>query len=145
MSTEEAVRDSQMLLEQIAREPQVMLAALDPGELDRMMDGLSGLSELASKVQAEADLLYVAEAVHRLVEEMPALTALLLASDAVAQATQKWRTTRKMTARYDEAAYQKSLHAQRRAAQIRNRVVECRQNLEEALRETTRRRSGDDR
>lgn len=138
MSVDEAMRNSQALLEQISGQPEAVLAALDPGERVRVVDELSALAERASGVQAEADLLYVAEAVHGLIEETPALAALLLPTETETRVDRGRLKTRKLTRDYDDAAYRKSPRAQRQAAQIRNRVVECRQNLTRALQGTAK-------
>jgi hypothetical protein len=136
MNAEESVQASMTLLERMAEEPRAVLETLNPTEQERVITELGVLAERAAGVQAEADLLYVADAVHRMVEETPALGVLLLPDEVPVDAAQEQQpTTRKITATYDEAAYRKSRHAQERAAQIRNRVVECRQRLERALRE----------
>ena len=135
MNAEETVRASLTLLEQMSEEPGTVLEALNPTEQERVMTELGVLAERAAGVQAEADLLFVADSVHRLVEEIPALGVLLLPDEMRVDAAQEQRPrTRKVTVNYDQAAYRKSRHAQERAAQIRNRVVECRQRLEKALR-----------
>jgi hypothetical protein len=108
MSVDEAVRNSQALLEQISGQPEAVLAALDPGERVRVVDELSALAERASGVQAEADLLYVAEAVHGLIEETPALAALLLPTETETRVNRGRLKTRKLTRDYDDAAYRKS-------------------------------------
>lgn len=136
MNVEETVHASMMLLEHMSEDPRAVLEALTPTEQQRVMTELGVLAERAAGVQAEADLLYVADAVQRLLEEIPALGVLLLPDEMRVNAAQEQRPrTRKITATYDQTAYRKSRHAQERAAQIRNRVIECRQRLEKALRE----------
>ena len=66
------------LLERMAEEPRTVLETLNPTEQERVITELGVLAERAAGVQAEADLLYVADAVHRMVEETPALGVLLL-------------------------------------------------------------------
>ena len=135
MNAEDSVRASMTLLEHMSEEPRTVLEALNPTEQERVITELGVLAEQAAGVQAEADLLYVADSVHRLVEEIPALGVLLLPDEMRVNAAQEQGPrTRKITKTYDERAYRKSRHAQERAAQIRNRVVECRQRLEKALR-----------
>lgn len=135
MNTSEMVRDSQALLEQMSAEPEAVLEALDPAERSRVLKELRVLAEQTSEVEAEADLLYVADEVHRFVEETPALATLLLPSDMRVTAAQERPKTRKITADLDEKLYRKSRYAQEQAVQIRNRVVECRARLERALRD----------
>ena len=122
MNAEDSVRASMTLLEHMSEEPRTVLEALNPTEQERVITELGVLAEQA-------------DSVHRLVEEIPALGVLLLPDEMRVNAAQEQGPrTRKITKTYDERAYRKSRHAQERAAQIRNRVVECRQRLEKALR-----------
>jgi hypothetical protein len=96
------------------------------------------------EVRSEADLLYVANTVWRLVKETPALSALLLPQDAYATEARNRRKRRKVSRADHEAAQRESRYAQERAAQIRNHIVECHQKLAQALRVTTERQSAED-
>ncbi len=145
MDVEETVRDSQVLLEQMTEEPEAVLEALQPAERTEVVAELHTLSERAARVQTEAELMEVADAVHRLVEETPALAALLLPREIGATRVPKRRKTRKITVDNHKAAYSKDLHAQEHAARIRNRVVECRGQLEQALRSFAEAKSEGDR
>jgi hypothetical protein len=145
MGVAETVRDSEVLLEQMTEKPEAVLEALDPEDGVRVMSNLHVLTSEAAKVRSEADLLYVANRLRRLVEGMPALAALFLLSDPHATEARKRSKRRKITKAYYEAAQQESRHAQERAAQIRNHVVECRQNLGRALQEIAKQSRDNDR
>lgn len=145
MDVEETVRDSQVLLEQMTEEPEAVLEALQPAERTEVVTELRALSGRAAEVQTEAELVEVADAVHRLVEETPALAALLLPKEMDVTRARKRRKTRKITVDQHEAAYSKDLHAQEHAARIRNRVVECRGQLEQALQSFAEAKSEGDR
>ena len=134
MDTEKTVRESMAMLERMSEAPETVLEALDPAHRDRVITRLGVLADRAAGVQAEADLMYVAGAVRRLVEETPALAAWLMPGET-GEAAQAGPRRRKITFGYDQAAYRKSRYAQEQAAQIRNHVVECRARLESALQE----------
>jgi hypothetical protein len=133
VDSEQRVLGSLTLLEKMAAKPHAVLDVLTLSDQEKIMDQLRVLTEEASGVEAEADLAYVIDKVHLLVAETPALAALLLAQEVRMPVTQDQATTRKVTRKRDLEAYRKSRHAQERAAQIRNHVVECRRRLEQAL------------
>lgn len=76
------VRDSQVMLEQMAEEPEAVLEALGPTEGRAVLVRLRELSGQAAGVNTGAELLELADAVHRLVEQTPALADLLLEQGA---------------------------------------------------------------
>ncbi len=135
VDTEQAVQSSVRLLQRMSENPKAVLEVLDPVRRNEVMTELSVLAERSARVEDEADLLYVTDTLHRLIKEIPALARLLLPRNGEATSTQERPTTRKITFKYDQGAYNKSLYAQQHAAQIRNHVVQCRQGLERALRE----------
>jgi tetratricopeptide (TPR) repeat protein len=137
----ETVRDGQVLLEQMTEEPEAVLKVLDPEEQTRVVTELRTLDGRAGGVRTEADLLYVADAIHRLVEETPALAALLLPQEMDVQAAQNQR---KIIPAYHEVTSSESQYAQEHAAQIRNHVIECRKELEQALQRLSQMGSGSD-
>src|SRR5215211_9290588 len=137
MATEQAVQSSLGLLQRMSENPRAVLEALDPAGRDEMMTELSVLAERSAGVEDEADLLYVTDALHRLLKEMPVLAKLLLPRNGEATSAQEQPTTRKITFNYAHRARQKSTYAQDHAAQIHNHVVQCRQELQRALRETS--------
>jgi hypothetical protein len=130
MDAAESVRDSQVLLEQLIEEPEAVLEALDTEEQARLVAELGTLDYRAAEVRTEADLLYVADAIHRLIEETPTLAALLLPQGIDMEAAQNQR---KITTDYHEATSSRGRYVQEHAAQIRNHVVACRRRLEQTL------------
>ena len=144
MGVAETVQDSEVLLKHLTEEPEVVVEALTLEERARVVSDLHVLADKAAEVRSEADLLYVANAVWLLVKETPTLAALLLPQDAYATETRNRRKRRKVSRAHHEAVQRESRHAQERAAQIRNHIVESHQKLVQALREPTARQSADD-
>src|SRR5829696_4654684 len=136
MGVAETVRQSEAVLKRMTEDSEVILMSLNPEERVRVVSVLDALDREAAGVRSEADLLYVANTVRRLVERTPPLATLLLPQDSYAMGTRDPRIRRKVTRAQHEAAQRESPYAQKRAAQIRNHVVECRQSLERALQET---------
>lgn len=135
MNEEQIVQNAETLLEQMTEYPNDTLAVLDPAGRKMIVQTLGKLSERAGVVQDEDDLLSVADAIQRLVEDTSALRALLLPEETDIATEQEQRT---VTQAHHKAAAEKAeraKHIQTRAAQIRNRLVECNQKLEQALRE----------
>lgn len=144
MSVAERVRESQMLLEQITWDPKVVLWSLSRKELERLVKELGVLDDKAASVRTEADLLAVTDAIDRLARKIPTPVRPLPPRETGVTEVPKRRRTRKITVTDHEAAYRKSLYAQEYAAHIRNRVVECRQELEQTLQEISRGEKGSD-
>ncbi len=133
MDTDQAVQSSIGLLQWMSENPKAVLEALDPAGRNRVMTELSVLAERSAGVEDEADLLYVTDALHRLLKKTPSLSERLLPRNGEATSAQERPTTRKITFDYHKRASQRSLYAQQHAAQIHNHVVRCRETLERAL------------
>lgn len=146
MDTEKAVRSSIRLLKWLAENPKAVLKELSPEEQDRVTTELRVLGDRSTGVENEADLRNLTDGVHHLVEETPALSALLSSRERGVRTDQKQPTTRKVSFEYvdlrsprtsegrTEGAYEE-WHAQAHANQIGNHVFDVRQKLEKALRE----------
>lgn len=137
MGIAETAQESEMLLEKMLKEPEAVLETLDPADRDKVVADLYELADRSEKVQSEADLMAVANKIWRLIESTPGLDTFLLEFSERPKSTASKR--RKITAAYHERSRRESQYAQERAAQIRNRIIECRQNLERALQETVKR------
>jgi hypothetical protein len=158
MDTEKTVRDGIRLLEQIARNPEDVVEALAPAEGKRTVEKLCVLEEQSAGVQNEAELLALADAVNRLIEETPALAALLLPDEMDVGTAQEVRKitledyaadapespyvqgysaqeVRKITLESYGTGAPESRYVQEYVPQIRNHIVECRKELERQLRE----------
>lgn len=145
MGVEETVQDSELLLKQMTEKPEAAVEALNLEERVRVVSKLHELTGEAVKVSSEADLLYVANSVWRLVEETPGLADRLLQQDDCATEARNSHKRRGVSRAYHEAAMgEERRYVQKRAAQIRNHIVECHKELMQALRETTERQSADD-
>jgi hypothetical protein len=132
MSAAKEVQDSLVLLQQLTRYSKRVLSKLDQAERDKVREELRALDDQTAGVSSEAELLDVADAVHRLVEETPALKTLLLPEEMDVEAAQE---ERRITLEDYGANPPESRYVQEYAPQIRNHIVECRQELERQLQE----------
>lgn len=78
MNAKEMVKGSLILLKQMNKHRDEVLAELDPGDRRRVAAKLRDLEKQATEVDNEAELLALANEVHLLVETTPALVALFL-------------------------------------------------------------------
>jgi hypothetical protein len=128
------VDDSEMMVQQMAGAPGEVIEALDRTEREKLATELPMLAERAAGVRTTDDLLALAEAIHQLVEGIPALAEFF----PTVQLGVKRGATRE-----DLRAKSSDKQAQEQAAQIYNSVVEFDQGIKRELRELTR-RSNDD-
>ena len=133
MNTEQSIKGALILLEQMSKYPQEDRKNLDEAHQDAVMKELDVLAKQAATVQNDADLLSLADAIHRLVEDQPGLRLLLL-PDGTDVATQ--RSQRAVTMADHLAATGQNTYAQERAPQMRNAVIEARTQLEAVLKRT---------
>src|SRR5829696_10573445 len=103
MGVAETVRQSEAVLKRMTEDSEVILMSLNPEERVRVVSVLDALDREAAGVRSEADLLYVANTVRRLVERTPPL-ATLLPQDSYAMGTRDPRIRRKVTRAQHEAA-----------------------------------------
>jgi hypothetical protein len=135
------VGDSLVLLRQMRRRPDRVRAALDRTEQrEQVVTRLRGLEEQAAEVQTETGLLELADAVHRLVEETPALARRLLLKEMDVEAARNERTFYLE----DSEASPEDPHVQEHMAQILNEVREIRWKIEESPQEKPLENSNND-
>ncbi len=133
MDTEQAIQSTIRVLQRLSENPQAVLEVLDPPERDRVMADLSVLAERSARMEGEAYLLYVTDALHRLLRETPALAELLLPRKGEITSAQERPTTRKVSFKQDRDAYEKyetMRYARSRATEIRNHVVTVHRELQ---------------
>lgn len=128
------VQDAELLLKQMKGLPKSVLAAVPLAGRSDFIAAMDALTDRADKVQTEEDLLALADAIHRLVEEMPQLRALLLPDGRNVAPT---HVPRQVTPEDHEKTSGKNEHVQARAVQIRNSVIDCSKTLKEVLRQET--------
>ena len=133
MNIEQSVEEALILLEQMSEEPNEVLQVLDEAEQAAVMRELGVLAEQAATIQSSADLLKLADAIHRLVEDQPRLGALLLPDGTDVQ---EERSQRAVTIADQLATAEPNVYVQKRAPLIRNAVIESRAQLEAALQKT---------
>ena len=142
MDAEEIVWSSQALLEQMTEEPEAVLEALDPAEQARVVVELRALADRSAGVRNETGLLHVADGIHRLVEETPALKALLLPKEMDVVEEQNERTY--TLGIHEEATSSETEYVQERELQVLNEVlVNCHKTLKQKMQESLEENSED--
>jgi hypothetical protein len=140
MDAESIVRGAEALLEQIVEEPDEVLVALDQAGRDRVLEQRGALADQAARVRDDADLLELADAIHRLAEETPALRSLLLEEAGLDLGAE--RAQREVTLADHRATGRQSVYSQQRAAQLQNSVIQCRAQLLARLEQPRRPKPG---
>lgn len=127
MDAEEIVDGAGILLAQMAQDPDVLLAPLDRAERAAVAGTLRDLSAQAAAVQTDAELVKLADAVHRLIEDTPGLRSRLLEgapTDVEAQREQRKGKLSDVAAAADQGQW-----FQDRAAQLKNTMDVCERHL----------------
>ena len=132
VDTEKMMSDSLILLEQMTENPKDVLRELTPKQRVKVIAALRDMETQGAEAQSRAELMTLADAVTSLVEETPALAALLLPEEMDLEAAQ---VERRITLEEFGANHPESRYVQEYAPQIRNHIVECRQELERQLQE----------
>lgn len=127
MNAQQSIEEAQIWLEQMAEDPNEVVQNLDRAEQSALMQELDVLAEGAESIQSGADLLKLADAIHRLVEDHLGLRTLLH------QEGTDMGARRTVTIADQQAAADLNMYAQQRAPVIRNTVIECRAQLKAAL------------
>jgi hypothetical protein len=128
------VQDAELLLKQMKGLPKRVLAAVPLARRSDFIAAIDALTENANEVQTEEDLLSLADGIHRLVEGESELQALLLPDGRNVAPTE---VARQVTPEDHQKTSGKNEYAQKRAAQIRNSVIDCSNTLKEVLRRET--------
>jgi hypothetical protein len=100
MNAEQSVEEALILLEQMSEDPNEILRVLDDAELYSLMKELSVLAEQAATIESSAELLQLADAILRLVEDRSGLRGLLLSEEIDVN---KERSQRTITIDYQQA------------------------------------------
>ena len=134
MSQEQRVREVLILLLQKSEDAKDAVQVLDEAERSSFIKELGVQYEQAAALQSDADLSNLIDAIHRMVEDRPALVSLLLSQghDATQQSP-----LRSVSMADHLATVEPNAYAQARAPQIRNAIIECRTQLEAALQEAS--------
>jgi len=130
MEADNAIRSAEAVLRQMAGDPEEVLAVLAPAERARLVEELGRISDRVAAVRSEAELAEVADAICRLVEDVPAMRPLFFAPQFDVDAAQ---ARRKISLAEHEALTGTDQYTQARAIQVKNAVLECRDQLQEAL------------
>lgn len=117
------------LLEQLAEEPEPLVANLSAADLQALAGSLHRLAKQAETVQNMADLLVLSDAVHLVIERNPTLRTWLMDEQPVGPA----QAQRSALLHDFLAADQQQTQAQEYVAVIHNHLIECRQELERIL------------
>lgn len=127
MNAREMVKGSLILLKQMNKHRGEVQTELDPGDRKRVAAKLHDLGKQATEIDDEADLLALADEVHRLVETTPALATLFLPEETDIETEQEKRT---ILMEHSEPSPE-ALHVQTHKALIDNEIYEIRTSSEE--------------
>lgn len=130
--------DATLLLEQLAEEPEAIVEIVPPDELGTVVSALHSLSEDSRDIVDEDGLLDFSQAVYDVFAKNPALRQALIPETSEAQ------TMRKVSVQTHQDLLERNENAQTKVAQIRNRVIECREKLESALQDSKDIEDGED-
>lgn len=130
MSLEENLRDVTVILSMISDNPGEVLQILSELEKQELLENLERFSLLATAAKSEVDFFHLADQILKTVETSTKLRNLLLPDyfDFIQAQDQ-----RAITLKTHKESSEKTDHAQKKAAQIRNSVITCRDNLIKAL------------
>lgn len=130
MSFEDSFRDATVMLSVISDNPEDILLVLSEIERQELFESLESFSSMADKAVSEVDILNLTDEILKISEASTKLRTLLLPEDFDFDQAQ---TQRAITLKTHKESSEKSDHAQKKAAQIRNSVITCRDNLIKAL------------
>lgn len=131
MKADRQVEGALILLAQMSEYPNEVLGVLNVMEQNAVVAALEAWAEQVAVMQNDADLLKLADAIYRLVEDQPGLRALLLPSGTdVAEG----QSQRKVTLDAHLATTGEQAYAQKYAPQMRNTVIDFKAQFEAALR-----------
>jgi len=130
MEADSVIQSAEIVIRQMTDNPEEVLAALAPAERALLMEELGRLSARAAAVTSEAGLVALADAICRLVEDSPALRPLFFEAGFDVD---KAQARRKVSLAEHEALTGADQYTQARAIQVKNSVIECRDQLQKAL------------
>jgi hypothetical protein len=131
MKEEQRVEGALILLAQMSEYPNEVVGELNAEEQGVVITALAALAEQSATVQSDADLVHLTDAIYSLVVDQSVLKALLLPEGNEMAEEQ---AQREVTFADHLAATGQQTYTQTYAPQIRNAVIECRTQLEAALR-----------
>lgn len=130
MEAESLIHSAELVIQQMTDYPREVLRALQPDQRAYLIEQLAGFKTRAELVRSSPELVALADSICRLVEDLPALRSLFFEPQFdVAQAQLK----RKLSLTDQAMAAGAGQYTQTRAIQIRNTVLECRDELQKAL------------
>ena len=130
MDMQEIISNVEAILVQMGDYPDEILKSLPKNERRRLIGELDELSDCAASIQTQTDMLEFAESLFQVVERSPMLSDLLLETGS---GPNGGRVLRKITFADFQANEEDDSYVQERASQIRNTVLECRDQLVKAL------------
>lgn len=133
MDTENIIQSAELLVQQIADYPQEVLAALSIDQRSTLLAKLDELANQAASVRSRQDLAVVADEILCLLESQSTLHPLFFGESQDLTAVQQQR---KISIADHTATAAGDTQAQVHAVQLRNTILECREQLQGALGKT---------
>ena len=130
MDSESTIESAQMVIQQIIDHPAEILAVLTLRERSNLIEAIQNFSSRAGTVSTQAELVELSDAICRLVENHPALRPLFFEVQYDVESAQR---RRKISLAEHEALTAVNQYSQARAIQIKNAVLECRDQLQRTL------------
>jgi hypothetical protein len=124
------IDSAQTVIQQVIDHPAEILAALTSRERANLVEAMENLSSRAAAISTRADLVELSDAICRLVENNPALRPLFFEARYDVESAQR---RRKISLAEHEALTGVDQYSQTRAIQIKNAVLECREQLQKTL------------
>ena len=130
MEAESIIQSAEMVIQQITDNPQEILAVLTPGERANLIEKLGSFSTHAAVLSTLPELVEMADSICRMVENHPALRPLFFEAQFDVN---KAQLRRKISLADHQAITGADQYTQARAIQVKNSVLECRDQLQKAL------------
>jgi hypothetical protein len=130
MNQEQMLTNLTVLLDQMRDNPEEVQAALAPAEQTQLVSALRDLAEGAGTVQDEKGMFTWLADLYAAIEGVSGLHGLLFEAGGEPVAAQ---AQRKISQADFAASAERNLYAQQRAAQVRNAVLDCCEQLQQSL------------
>ena len=124
------IQNAEILAQQIADYPNEILTLLSPSERENLLGDLDSILDRTERANSHADLIEIAESIYHLVESRPKLHSLFFEDNFDVN---KAQLKRKVSLADHEALSGVDQYTQKRAIQIKNSVLECREQLLESI------------
>jgi hypothetical protein len=130
MEAESMIQSAEMVIQQITDNPEEILAVLKPGERANLIEEVGSFSSRAAVLSTWSELVEIADSICRMVEDHPALRPLFFEAQFDVN---KAQLSRKISLADHQAITGADQYRQARAIQVKNSILDCRDQLQKAL------------